>query len=340
MKTIFKKMLIMVLVCLPLIVLSACGNSDPVEANPPETAAIQPEKAEQQIQADPVEACAQALLNLVSEPGYGSVGGEWSVIGLNRWGGALPANWTEDYWQALTAYVQDCGGVLDTRKYTEYSRVILALTAIGKNPAEVEGYNLLAPLADYEQTVFQGLNGPAFALLALDSGNYEIPQNQVGSTQATRELYLDYILDMESPAGGWGLTGSEPDVDITAMVLQALAKYQEQDAVAAVTERALEYLSTQQNEQGSFTSHDVQCSESVSQVILALAELGISLEDSRFVKNGNTLLDALLQFQTAEGGFSHLQGDELNLLSTEQALCALVSVMRTEQGEPSLYRMY
>ena len=339
MNTFFYKLLALLLACLLMTSLAACGSGAPAEQAPAEKEAILPEESTASTDTDPVQACAQALLQLVAEPGYGSVGGEWSVIGLTRWEGTLPENWTESYWQALTACVRECDGVLDTRKYTEYSRVILAVTALGKDPADVDGYDLLVPLADYEQTVFQGINGPAFALLALDSGCYEIPRNQVGSTQATRELYLDYILNMETQTGGWGLTGGEPDVDVTAMVLQAIAKYQDQEAVAQATERALTYLSSQQNEQGSFTSHNAQSSETVAQLIVALAELGISLEDSRFVKNGNTLMDALLRFQQADGGFSHLMDGETDLLATEQAFYALVAAERMNRGASSLYRM-
>ena len=80
-------------------------------------------------------------------------------------------------------------------------------------------------------------------------------------------------------------------------------------------------------------------SESISQVIVALAELGISLTDSRFVKNGNTLLDALLQFRQDDGGFSHLEDSGTDLLATEQAFYALVAANRMAQGESSLYRM-
>ena len=44
---------------------------------------------------------------------------------------------------------------------------MLALTAIGKDPASVAGFNLLKPLADFEQVTKQGINGTIFALLAL-----------------------------------------------------------------------------------------------------------------------------------------------------------------------------
>lgn len=138
---------------------------------------------------------------------------------------------------------------------TEYSRVILAWTAIGRDAADVGGYNLLQPLADFDQTVFQGTNGPIFALLALDSDSYEIPQNTAGTTQATRSGYVDYILSAELPEGGWTIAGDRADVDITAMALQALAKYRDRKDVSEVVERGLHILSELQTGAGGFEAY-------------------------------------------------------------------------------------
>ena len=282
---------------------------------------------------------ADWLMNAVKEPGYGSVGGEWVTLGIARSDLEVSEGWLEDYYQSLCSYTAEKAGVLDSRKYTEYSRVILTVTAIGKDPADVAGFNLLKPLADFDQTVYQGINGPAFALLALDCGNYEIPENENFNTQATRELYVEYILNAQLPEGGWTLNGSEAEADITAMMLQALAKYRDRQDVLDAVDRGLTVLSQRQNENGGFTAYDTETSESVSQTIVALTELGVSLDDERFVKNGNTLKDALLRFRTEEGGFAHELEQNADLLATEQAFCALVAIDRMEQGKPSLYTM-
>ena len=167
---------------------------------------------------------AEYMLSAVKSPEVGSIGGEWAVIGLARSGCSVPANYFESYYARVEKYVKDCKGVLHERKYTEYSRVILALTAIGKDPSNVAGYDLLKPLGDFEKTVWQGINGPIWALIALDSGNYDIPKNSEAKTQATRQLYIDEILKNQMKDGGWNLTGSgDSDVDLTAMALQALA---------------------------------------------------------------------------------------------------------------------
>ena len=289
-----------------------------------------------------VQSSAAFMLSSVKSPEVGSIGGEWAVIGLARSGYSVPADYYDEYYTRVEKYVKNCSGVLHERKYTEYSRVVLALTAIGRDPLNVAGYNLLMPLGDFDKTIWQGLNGPIWALIALDSGNYDIPKNTSAKTQATRQLYIDEILSRQQKDGGWNLTGTgDSDVDITAMALQALAKYQDQKAVKTATDSALTWLSKNQDSKGGFASWGTTNVESVAQVIVALCELGISLDDSRFVKNGHTLTENLLSFRQSNGGFYHvLDGsDGNNQMSAEQGFYALVAINRAENGKNSLYRM-
>ena len=330
-----KRLLSWILILAVLLSMAACGKK-----NSEAEQTVSPEQ-QQEILAETVTKTGEFLHQSVAEPTFGSVGGEWLIMGLARSGLEISDEYFETYFQNLSVYTAQQGGVLHAKKYTEYSRVILAVTAIGKDPLDVGGFNMLLPLADFEQTVFQGINGPIFALLALDSGNYEIPVNIADSTQATRDMYVDYILNAQLPDGGWSLMGGEPEIDLTAMALQALAKYQDRKDVAEAIDKGLTILSERQNENGGYqysAAEQASC-ESVAQVIVALAELGISLDDSRFVKNGKTLLDGILQFRQADGGFSHLVDGETDLLATEQAFYALVAAKRLADGESSLYRM-
>ena len=289
-----------------------------------------------------VQGSAAYMVSAVKSPEVGSIGGEWAIIGLARSGYTVPTNYYEDYYARVEKYVKNCSGVLHERKYTEYSRVILALTAIGRDPSKVAGYNLLMPLGDFEKTIWQGLNGPIWALIALDSGNYEIPKNPAAKTQATRQLYIDEIVKNQKKDGGWSLTDTgDSDVDITAMALQALAKYQDQKAVKSATDKALDYLSDVQDSKGGYASWGTTNVESVAQVVVALCELGVSLDDSRFVKSGHTLTENLLSFRQSNGGFYHvLDGsDGNNQMSSEQGFYALVAIDRAANGQNSLYRM-
>lgn len=288
-----------------------------------------------------LEKTAGYLQAQIAEPGTGSVGGDWLIFGLARSGVKVPQKYFDAYYENVEAAVREKNGVLSDRKYTEYSRTVLALTAIGKNPADVAGFDLLKPLADFEQVTRQGINGTIFALLALDSGNYEIPENPDAAVQATRQMYVDELLARALPDGGWTLTGGEPDVDITAMTLQALAKYRDQADVTAAVERGLAVLSSLQEPDGGYVSWGSSNSESVAQVIVALTELGVPLDDERFTKNGITVEDALLRFAQENGTFVHVRdgsgGDDG--MATEQAFYALAAIHRAETGETTLYDM-
>lgn len=289
-----------------------------------------------------VQGSAAYMVSAVKSPEVGSIGGEWAIIGLARSGYSVPADYYDEYYTRVEKYVKNCNGVLHERKYTEYSRVVLALTAIGRDPSKVAGYNLLTPLGDFDKTIWQGLNGPIWALIALDSGNYEIPKNPAAKTQATRQLYIDEILNNQMKDGGWSLTGTgDSDVDITAMALQALAKYQDQKAVKTATDKALTYLSNVQDRKGGFASWGTTNVESVAQVVVAFCELGMDLNDSRFVKNGHGLVENLLSFRQSNGGFYHVMdgSDGNNQMSAEQGFYALVAIDRAENGKNSLYRM-
>lgn len=279
------------------------------------------------------------LTAAVSAPRYGSLGGEWTVLALARGGADTETAYFTGYCAALEQTVRENKGVLSERKYTEYSRVILALSALGKDARDVAGYDLTLPLGDYEKTAAQGVNGVIYALLALDSRDYPMPQNAAASTQATRQLYVDAILAAQLADGGWSFMGEDADPDLTAMALQALAKYREQSSVQLAANRALVCLSAMQNADGGFSSWGSENAESCAQVLLALNALGLDADDSRFVKNGHSALDALLTYQTADGGFCHERSGETNLMASEQAVCALASLVRAERGESSFYRM-
>lgn len=282
---------------------------------------------------------ASYMLKNVTEPAIGSIGGEWAIIGLARGNVKVPDKYFEKYYNRIENHVKQNKGVLHKKKYTDYSRVILALTAIGKDPLNVGGYNLLENLGDFEKTVWQGINGPVFALIALDSNNYKIPENKTAKIQATRELYVKEILAHQLSDGGFALTGEKSDPDITAMALQALSKYQSNKGVKKVTEDSLDCLSKLQKSNGGYDSWGTENLESTAQVVTALCELGIDVNDKRFVKNGNTLIDNMLTYYTKNGFIHTRDGAGNSGMSTEQAFYTLVNYQRVSKGELSLYRM-
>jgi len=291
---------------------------------------------------------AKVLKENVQNPIVGSEGGEWAVLGLARSGCDVPQSFYEQYYKNVEKVVKEQKGVLHDRKYTEYSRVIIGLTAAGYDPQNVVGYDLTLPLGDFENTIWQGINGPIFALIALDCGNYEIPVNNTAKTQATREMYLDEILSRQLNDGGFSLSGGtsettmneKSDPDLTSMALQALANYQQYPIVARATEKALVCLSNMQDGDGGFASWGKENSENVAQAIVALCEMGISIDDERFVKNGKSLLDNLMTYYKKGEGFMHTSdGTGHNQMATEQAFYALAAIQRMNDGKSSLYNM-
>ena len=157
----------------------------------------------------------------------------------------------------------------------------------------------------------------------------------------TREKLIQVILDAQLPDGGWNLSGENADPDMTAMAIQALAPYYKtNETVKAAVDKALEALSALQRTDGGFGSWGTVNSESCAQVIVALTALGIDpTADSRFVKNGHTVLDALAGFYVTGGGFRHTAGGERNDMATEQGYYALASYYRFLNGQTRLYDM-
>ena len=272
----------------------------------------------------------------------GSVGGEWAALGLARAGKDVPRK--DEYLAKVEAFIAENindNEQLARNESTENSRLILALTAVGVDAASAYGHDLTAGLSDLTFVKKQGLNGPIWALIALDSHDYEVAE---GAT-ATRDALIGEILSKQLDDGGWALssTATAADGDMTSMAVQALAPYYSTNAeVKAAVDEALACLSAMQNAVGGFGS--VQggsaTSESCAQVVVALTALGIDpATDERFVKNGISVLDALCSYYVEGGGFEHVEGGGVDGMATEQGYYALASYFRFKDGQTSLYDM-
>ena len=275
------------------------------------------------------------FMSKLGTPTVNSTGGEWMVIGLARSGRTVPAG----YYDNVVEYVKanaDKNERLHRAKVTDNARVILALTAIGKDVTNVGGHNLLKGLDNMDYVQTQGINGPIFTLIALDSHNYPTMGD------VTREKLIQVILDAQLTDGGWALSADKADPDMTAMAIQALAPYYKtNETVKAAVDKALEALSALQRPDGGFGSWGTINSESCAQVIVALTALGIDpTADSRFVKNGLTVLDALAGFYVTGGGFYHTKGEsKVNGMATEQGYYALAAYYRFANAQTRLYDM-
>ena len=284
-----------------------------------------------------------------SNPSLGSTYGEWAVLAEAR-GNVSASVWYDKYLSNMATTVASKNGKLDNTntqtKHTEYSRVILALTALGEDATKFTGsngtvYNLVEPLFEKNGSTYrvseQGNNGTAFALIALDSGNYY--DNATGTT--ARNAWIKSLCDAQINNGAWGIDTDFPgsNVDMTAMVVQALAPYCSTNAtVKAAVDKAVKWLSAEYQKTGNYGS-----SESAAQVIVALSALGIDAKtDSRFQHNGISVLSNFLSYADPNSkGFLHDKqpNSTVNQMASEQAAYTLVAYDRYVNGSKRLYDM-
>lgn len=299
---------------------------------------------------DEAYAGAKAYIqSAVSAPVVSYLFGEWAVLGQARAKVPLSEAYIAAYYEKVVAYVKaniGSDGILrapddkNTPVITDNERIILALTAIGKDPTNVGDKNLLTALQDKDimkvtDTSKTDINGLVMGLLALNSRNY---------TSDTSWL-VQAVLEQQNKDGSWSASAdTKPvgDVDMTAMALQALAPYHKDggnETVNTAVEKALNWLS------GKYRS-GYDSSESCAQVVIALSALNLDANtDARFTKTmeGKTLsvLGNLLQYRVVEnGGFKHQFADKaVNEMATEQALCAMAAYARFTEKANALYDM-
>ena len=255
-------------------------------------------------------------------------GNEWGMITLSKFQ-LVSDEMKAGYAKSVKEYLDSIGTAkISNTRSTAVSGVVIALSNIGENAGDFYGYNLLEPLADMDYVTNQGINGAVYALMALDTADYAIPQTADGVNQTTREKLVAEILNAQGEDGGWTFdVGNKSDADMTGMALQALAPYKDDEQVKPAIEKALTFLSESQGENGGFVSYGSQDSESCSQVIAGLTMLDIDvLHDERFIKNGSSVYDMLMKYYREDGTFAHYEDGEGNAISTSQAYYA-VSVM-------------
>lgn len=244
---------------------------------------------------------------------------QWYIISMSKYG--------KDVSAVKSSMIKSAEKLYQSKsKATDFQRTALALYACGLNPEDINGYNLLSDGAYNSENVNkQGINAYVYALLSLDCANAKVPSD----AKYDREYFIKKIIGLQLSDGGFTLMGKSADTDVTAMCIQALAPYKSDSSVNEAIDRALSVLSKKQNDKGGYSSFGTVNSESVSQVISALVALGIDVQtDSRFIKNGNTLIDNLMSFKNSDGGFAHTENGKSNNIACYQALNSLVDLYK------------
>lgn len=270
----------------------------------------------------------------LGNPKAGSTGGEWMVMGFARSGREV----ADSYYDSVVTYVNekiDNNGRLHATKVSTNCRFIVALTAIGKDPANVGGHDLLSGMNDMNYIRKVGISGVIWTLIAFDCGDYATPEG------VTRQALVDAVMEYKTANGGWANSGNQPDPDVTAMAIQALAPYYSiREDVKIAVDEALQILSNMQDSNGDFPGQYGASCETISQVIVALSTMGIDPHtDSRFVKAGVSAVDGLMRYFVEGGGFRHILSGKLDGMATEQAYYALTAYYRLKDGKCPLYDM-
>lgn len=300
----------------------------------------------------------------------GTTPGDWYQIGMSRLG-------IEDNYDGYLAVVKDRVeerysevGKLGAAKATEWHRISLSILACGGDPTSFGTDESGAPINLIADGIYnrgkatslgrQGINGWIWGLITLDSMRYEVPDGAF----YTRDDIIVEIISRQLEDGGFALSESAADPDITAMAIQALAPYYNSEkiytytkksdgsenvsAVYGVIDGALDCLSKLQLDTGDFASWGTENVESTDQVAVALCCLGIDpLTDNRFIKNGNTLLDGIMRYRMSDGGFIHSftydadnptsLPDSSNTMAGEQTLYTIAAIWRQANGMRTLY---
>lgn len=268
---------------------------------------------------------------------------DWTAIAFKEFGvkGDFEGYLAELEQKVTEKYAAEGG--LDPTKATEWHRTILTVTALGGDATafgtDSDGtkINLIKDgIYDYinGDLANQGINGFIYALLALDCGNYEIPEG----SRYTRESIVAALVSEQHDDGSFGF-GERSDVDMTAMALHALAPYSDDPKIKEAIDEGIKFLSAEQNGDGSFSGMDSKTSESISQVIIALCANGTDPRtDERFIKHGTSVYDALFDFRQKDGSFSHtLDAEKGDALATDQAMMALMALINFENGKSGAF---
>ena len=285
------------------------------------------------------------LAATVTAPAFGTDAGEWTVLGLARGGYYTKDNaYFTDYYNRIvetvntTAASVNLNGALHKNKSTENSRLIVALSALGKDATAVGNWDLVKAYSEngFDWIKKQGLNGTIWALIALDSNDYATTDSTI------RQQCVDSILSLQHDDGGWALQANlayASDPDVTGMALTALYPYRNQPEVAAAAEEAFACLSAMQHDNGTFASGGSECAESCAWVIVATTTWDINPDtDSRFIKNGNSVVDGLLaHYLSDSASFQHIIGAGSNAMATDQSCYGLVAYDRFVNGKTALY---
>ena len=263
---------------------------------------------------------------------------EWTVMDMGAYENYAPQTENKLKDEARQTFInsaiktiKDPTGSFDTA----IDKAVLGLVAIGKNPELLYSVNSNTPISAIEK-----LNGVEKSTSAW-SAPYTLSVYNQGeyNTDSYETTLVDAFLESQQDDGSWDEWGR---IDTTANVIAGLSFYKDSPEVRDAIDKAVNYLSTQQTENGTFSDgYSGPNSNSTAMVIIGLCAAGVDLvNDTRFINNGNNIIDGLLSFLVADkNGFGYTDNASINPYSTEQAFRALIASAQTiKTGEA--YNIY
>ena len=261
---------------------------------------------------------------------------EWNIFSILRSGATIEQGKLDKYYESV---VKQLNTSSKNMRVTDLARVALALEAMGKNPTDVGGFNVLEAIYNHKDMMTDSSNCPIFGLLALDGRNYEIPKNAKWS----RKDLVEQILKFQKASGGFGLSldNDTTGIDMTGMALQALAPYYDNSAypeVKPAVDKALKHFKDNITINAGFLDMGSENSCTTAQVLTAVSALNIdpTVKENGFVQNGNNMISNLHTYKK-DAGFAWqatMQGQEM---ATQQVTYALVAYQRMAEGQTRLY---
>ncbi|PGM56386.1 cell wall anchor protein, partial [Bacillus cereus] len=277
-------------------------------------------KIEEQPKQEKVEIPAAQLNEAISKTSekmlQDGIGSDWVAIGLARSGVNIPVETKINYVKPVAEKVKKR---LNRFSATDLARTIIMMNAMNVDPTKIEGQNLVQNL--FESDKVDSVTGYAFALLAFDTKKYEVPVE----AKWNRAALVQALLQAQHTDGGWTYDSSSKkesasNIDVTGMVLAALAPYQEQQDVKPVIQKAVDYLYKQQLDNGGFAADGQENSNSTAQAIIGLS-LVKDVDHNRL----NKAVQNLMSYQLPNGEFKWLPKDQKGSgMATEQAFLALL----------------
>lgn len=240
------------------------------------------------------------------------------ILALQNANVTLTKKEDEKLQEIMTAMVGASSEYYLGRTSSTYSAgAVRAMQYLGMDPGDINGLDYLAVLTNTDKLVATStydFNSFMEDIAAVDPVVWRSRGVDVG---AVVDKYATRILADQTPDGGfdsyYGVniaqghadTSWRDDARYTAETLTALAPYADKEYVAKAIDAGLEYLSSVQLADGSFAnmSKETPDGEVTLAVLKMMDALDISLEDERFVKNGNTVADAMQTFYVDGVGF-------------------------------------